>query len=531
MSTDFPCAPSYPSQRVVVLRHGERRDNAPNAPVESNPPLTEAGVAAVKAVAARLIHLLGNDAARSAVLVVSPFLRTLQTAEALQHHGVGAAQAMVIDNTMCEVFGPSRINTSRAPQLQAPPMKIVVGRLPLWGESIEMATERYVANFLRIGDVYGGYLAGSSHLTGGFISSGDQPPTSATLVQEAVTIRNPSRLPPRKVISRGLTGFEGSISTNLRDRPSRDVVLVTHGDAISAVVSHFYPARLVYEADFLSFVIMRRFGVGNHVYHLDKSAGVSWLVEGTDLEPNDPIMLSLERQHLVTEGTSGTGQDNSVKDRRDSLREEGDDVDDDSADVPVSLVSRRMQSCGARGTADYPCVNSRLSSLPQNPVAAVRPRLAAIRCAPTTNGRSTRAVAGHDDLGATSSLPPTQARGNRRRHHEHGRPSSALPYQTRNDFPTAGNAPAPAPAPAAVAPAPPQTYPEYEKPGEGPEGICFPTGAPAQCSRHGITMINKGRNSGEAEEEPAESTEGWRCSRATPVCRGIERGREARRAR
>jgi broad specificity phosphatase PhoE len=296
----------YPSQRVIVLRHGERRDNHPDAPAESNPPLTPEGIAAVEGAAARLKRYIGEEAARAAVLVVSPFLRTVQTAEALQRHGVGTDHGMVVDNTLCEVFGPSRIKASRAPQLPAYPTSRAVGGLPVWGESLETATERYVANFLRNGDVYGGPLARGAGASDSSFSGREESQTSSTLLcPVAVSKRVSGGAGNNGINNNGssngvgaaLPSSPGSAQlSNVKCDKTRDVVLVTHGDAISAILSHFYPARVVYEAEFLSFIIMRRYGAGNHVYHLDESTGVNWFVEGVDREPQDPVLNALEME-------------------------------------------------------------------------------------------------------------------------------------------------------------------------------------------------------------------------------------------
>lgn len=367
MPTQQGAAYPFLSQRVVVFRHGERRDNHPDAPAESNPPLTEDGVAAVAGSAARLKHYLGQDEARAAILVVSPFLRTMQTAEALQFHGVGADHAMVIDNTLCEVFGPSRIKTGRAPQLQPNHAMRSVGGLPMWGESLETATQRYVANFLRNGDVYGGAISQGSSADGS-ISARDESQTSSTLVCPAAVTRRAS-IGTRGALAAAVAPAQQDsalASTTMSGKP-RDVILVTHGDAISAVLSYFYPARVVYEADFLSFIIMRRYGVGNHVYHLDESAGVNWFVEGIDGEPQDLILraLEMEREAAIAAAASAAARngdgaranhhqvdsaDEDVDDFNDGDDDEGEALDDDVAEdaQPSSYAGSRMKSRTSR---------------------------------------------------------------------------------------------------------------------------------------------------------------------------------------
>lgn len=326
----------YPSQRVVVLRHGERRDSHPDAPAESNPPLTADGIAAIQSVAARLKHYLGDEDARSTVLVVSPFLRTVQTAEALQLHGVGTDHAMVVDNTLCEVFGPSRIKTGRAPQLQTSPTARTVGGLPVWGESLETATQRYVANFLRNGDVYGGPLARGAG-TGTSISVREESQISSSLVCPAGVTKRTNGGEPATPGSP-----DSAVASNIAGEKPRDVVLVTHGDAISAVLSYFYPARVVYEADFLSFVIMRRYGMDNYVYHLDESVGVNWFVEGIDSEPSDPILraLEIEREAAMVAAAaaakkSAAGNTNNHNHNMNHSSDVADDADEEEGELSL----------------------------------------------------------------------------------------------------------------------------------------------------------------------------------------------------
>ncbi|XQJ31252.1 Histidine phosphatase superfamily (branch 1), putative [Leishmania guyanensis] len=490
MPTNLSVVSPYPSQRVVVMRHGERRDSASGTPAESNPPLTAAGVAAIQSVAARLKGHLGADAAYRAVLIVSPFLRTLQTAEALQHHGVGAARAMVIDNTLSEVFGPCRIKTQRAPQLQVPPLSHVVGALPSWGESIEKATKRFVANFLRNGDVYGGYLTATSFPTDASLSGKDGLPSSQSPVLESVPRLNKGRLPPRNLPPGALVSRNTRNLSNMVDDQPCDVILITHGDAISAVVSHFYPSRVVYEAEFLSYVIMRRHGVGNRVYHLEKSVGVNWLVEGIDAEPQDPILFNLEKQRLVAESGSGAGYDN----------DNGGDRLEDGADVPINLAGSRMQPRHVGGIPDHSHANRGVQFTARSNAEASSPAEVVNMHNPTTHSRTTRGAANNRDLRGSSfplathapmplqvpeqSPPPT--------HQHHHQPSNALqdpPY----------NNPLTATTDAAVASAFPQSPYRHPNAGEGCERIRLPTGTPAQSSSNSVS--NYGHSSGECAED------------------------------
>lgn len=492
----------YPSQRVVVLRHGERRDSVPDAPAESNPPLSEAGVAAIKALAARLQHHLGKDAARSAALVVSPFRRTLQTAEALQHHGIGAAHSMVIDNTLSEVFGPIRVNTSRAPKLPIPSKSCVVGQLPAWGESIEMAAERYVASFLRNGDLYGGLMTATSSLKDAASTSGEDLPTANdAAVPEAVTNRKVSRLPPRNTSSKSVASGKEKRSSTLSESSPRDVILVTHGDALASVLSHFYPARVVYETDFLSFVIMRRYGVGNQVYHLEKSEGVNWLVEGADAEPRDPILLIVEKQRCAAEGSSGSGYGNGGEDECASFEDEVVEVDN-AADVPLSLAGGRVRLRQSGDFPDKPHANLRVSSATGSRMEVVSPVYAANPLAPPTRLPASATSKSRDPRCSSSGLPtqvgtppqpPPQMSTSASHHHGHMPGSASHNRSSGQSRSTA----------AATTSAPAHSYrpSEYPKAGEGCERIRLPTGTPAQSSINSVTINNYGRNLGECADD------------------------------
>lgn len=459
-------------------------------------------MAAIKALAARLQHYLGKDAAHSAAIVVSPFLRTLQTAEALQHHGVGAAHSMVIDNTLAEVFGPIRVKASRAPRLPIPSTSRVVGRLPAWGEPIEMATKRYVISFLRNGDFYGGLMTATSSLNDASHSSGDELPTSpGATVPEAVTNRRVGRLPPRNTSTKSVASGKERSSSMLSESPPRDVILVTHGDALGSVIEHFYPARVVYETNFLGFVIMRRYGVGNQVYHLEKSEGVSWLVEGVDAEPRDPILLILEKQRCAAEGSRGSGYGNGGEDECASFEDESDQVDS-GAEVPLGFAGGRLRAKRTGVFPDRSHANCRVSSTTGRRMEAV-PSMHTANPLALTSRLPTRVVSKIEDPKDISSSLPTQVRtppqpppqmptsGN---HHQVHMPGSASQNHSSGQSRTAAAA-------AASAPAHSQLPHEYPKAGEGCERIRLPTGTPAQSSSNSVTINNYGRNLGECGED------------------------------
>lgn len=366
MSHNGDVAPGVlPTQRVIVMRHGERRDNAPDAPAEADPPLTEAGKNDIAVAARRLKTYLGDEAAAGLVMVVSPFLRTLQTADLLQQCGIGSSHNITIDNTLCEVFGPSRIKATSAPKLPSHVMADAYGGLPNWGESIEMATERYVSNFLRNGDLYGGYLTESSDDYLLDSSGSIRTAIPASRINRPVVPSSSQQYKAAStapvVAEEGCGGILMSDPNRPSIRPSQDVLLVTHGDAISAVVSHFYPARVIYEAAFLSFVVMQRTGVGNHVYHLEESSGVHWIVEGIDSEPADATLQKLLCQ-AASPSPGGampfpTGEwavpDPTVEEEEAEEEEVGEDDRCNPNTVPMSYASRRRvsgpQHRGAKG--------------------------------------------------------------------------------------------------------------------------------------------------------------------------------------
>ncbi|KAH9601562.1 Histidine phosphatase superfamily [Trypanosoma melophagium] len=222
------------SRIVVVMRHGERRDGAVDAPPEVDPPLTEYGVSQVEKVAERLRIMMGTKRVKKILLLVSPFLRTIQTAQELQRCGIGSSTPLIIDNTLCEVYGPTRIKSGTPPLLPERVVKSGCGELPNWGESIEMASHRFV----------------------------------------------------------------DSLNRNILRYPDKHLLFVTHGDAIGAILNSFYPMRTVYEAEYLSFIALRMGninvnGAGNDCYELIGSNGVQWLLDGPESSKKESSVIEV----------------------------------------------------------------------------------------------------------------------------------------------------------------------------------------------------------------------------------------------
>ncbi|KAG8348247.1 putative Histidine phosphatase superfamily (branch 1) [Trypanosoma vivax] len=213
-----------PKQLVIVMRHGERQDAVSGAPPEADPPLTKNGLADVADAARELVSFIGRERAHNLLLIVSPFLRTLQTADELRRNNIGIKTPQIVDNSICEVFGPLRIKSGSRPTLTKHSHKMAKSLLPQWGETIELASQRYVA----------------------------------------------------------------ALHLNAREYPNRDLLFVTHGDAVGAITNHFYPMRLVYETEYLSFVILQKRGsfmyddTTRSRYKMLSSHGVRWLLEGPE---------------------------------------------------------------------------------------------------------------------------------------------------------------------------------------------------------------------------------------------------------
>ncbi|ORC92145.1 uncharacterized protein TM35_000043590 [Trypanosoma theileri] len=248
---------AHVSRIVVVMRHGERRDGAPDAPPEVDPPLTNNGIAQIAKAAEVLRNVLGVKRARKMLLLVSPFLRTIQTAQELQRCGIGIASPLIIDNTICEVYGPTRIKSGRPPIFSERVMKGASGELPLWGESIEMASRRFV----------------------------------------------------------------NSLHNNSFLYPDRHLLFVTHGDAIGAILSAFYPMRTVYEVEYLSFIALRKCNsnasaVDTDFYELVGSNGVYWLLDGPENSIKESSVLEVDSVSGSGDSKSsnidGTPQENGV---------------------------------------------------------------------------------------------------------------------------------------------------------------------------------------------------------------------------
>jgi broad specificity phosphatase PhoE len=212
-----------PPVYLVVLRHAERADVVNNT-TESDSALTDHGRESVAAAVTRLAgQLAQHDALPSSALplsiAVSPFRRTLQTARAFVDTGLAAlgvadaddVEAMV-DPMLSEVYGPYRIKGLEPPLVayleDFPRIRLPADREPLddgyvrlapcdWGEDGPAAHTRYTEAF---------YLHGEA------------------LHEEGGGVR----------------------------------VLVTHGDALQAIVNAVQPGRVVYECDYLGFSVFRQ---------------------------------------------------------------------------------------------------------------------------------------------------------------------------------------------------------------------------------------------------------------------------------
>ncbi|CCW62156.1 unnamed protein product [Phytomonas sp. EM1] len=289
------------TQKVIVMRHGERRDTHPNSALELDPPLTESGKMDVARVASQLKSIFGSEIkAQSVFLSVSPFLRTVETAKALQLNGIGSDRVMFVDNTLCEVFGPTHIKSSTPPTTLAEGH----GALPTWGESIEEAFRRFVGSFLSNSSRYHCSSSSQSDLANSSVRITDKGALNrATLCggnHEYGQANHGVTLASGNHFEEDLIDVDGDFQLQTGG-VARTICLVTHGDAISAVVSYFYPSRVVYQTDFLSYVVMGRCGESD-VFRLLDSNGVHWILDGVDDEPVDPTSATSSTNLLPAAG-------------------------------------------------------------------------------------------------------------------------------------------------------------------------------------------------------------------------------------
>ena len=132
---------------AVVIRHGERHDDVNNLPGVGDTALSDNAERMFPSVAQKLEEALGKVVMEHLVMYCSPFLRCRQTAELLRKYGVGKySPPTVIDNELCEVYGPVRIKCSEPPK---PWSKGSLGTPPKWGETIHDARDRFVEAFAR----------------------------------------------------------------------------------------------------------------------------------------------------------------------------------------------------------------------------------------------------------------------------------------------------------------------------------------------------------------------------------------------
>lgn len=241
-----------PNQLIIVMRHGERRDGSATSEPEHDAPLTESGVNDVKRIASRLRSVLDAEIVKQIQLISSPFLRTLQTSEALKKNGICRDRDVKVDNTICEVFGPVRIKAKGEHKFASPEaVREGYGKIPEWGESLEDARRRYCESFLRIAKE-----AASKNQNG---ASNTQVP-----------------------------------------------LLVTHGDAVGAVVSFYYPNRIVYKAEYLSFVVLRQLG-DTKLFELVHAEDVEWILDGPDEHIKDMNSKCLHSVEMHPKGNEVSG--------------------------------------------------------------------------------------------------------------------------------------------------------------------------------------------------------------------------------
>lgn len=217
-------------QDVVIMRHGERRDGHPASQPENDPPLTESGKKDI-VLAAEKIQKLFPFTEKNVQLISSPFLRARETAQELQKNGVGVWNQIKIDNTLSEVFGPIRIKTGTVHEFaDATIVQRGSGKMPEWGETLEMASNRYWESLIN--------------------------------VFNEVAEENKSRKGRRNYIL---------------------PVVITHGDALSSIMRCIYPNRVVYSAEYLSFMVIRRFFRGSHFsFRVIHTSELYWIHEGVE---------------------------------------------------------------------------------------------------------------------------------------------------------------------------------------------------------------------------------------------------------
>jgi len=198
----------------------------------------------------------------SVTIHVSPFLRTLQTAAAIlegfaQYNnnrrskqttipGTAAAAPRVvvrcveIDPAVCEIFGPPTIKGSAVdgvgPKLHANPVGILLGR------NDDDHNANSTADTTLLGDVMDASSITSS-------SSASLPVFGETA--ESAYARFRARF---EEIADAAASSSASSSTSGGDVVAAVTLIVTHGDAINAVMTRLHPERIVYNVDFLASV-------------------------------------------------------------------------------------------------------------------------------------------------------------------------------------------------------------------------------------------------------------------------------------
>ncbi|KAL5217018.1 hypothetical protein ABZP36_017702 [Zizania latifolia] len=227
-------------QRVVVMRHGDRLDHAEplwpaNKPRPWDPPLTDAGLLRAWTVAKRIRAAAAADSFQIHRVLVSPFLRCLQTAA----QAVAALCAvpddkalLALDNSANVLLDPSRIKVSieygLSEMMNAHAMGLLVSQ-------VAPSVDKWFPDLSEL----------EAALPAGTIDRSAEP------LYPEVPKWGESVLEARSRYA--------SVIKALADKyPDENLLLVTHGEGVGASVSFFEPGVEIYEVEYCAYSVLGR---------------------------------------------------------------------------------------------------------------------------------------------------------------------------------------------------------------------------------------------------------------------------------
>lgn len=230
-------------QLAIVLRHGERADEHTETAM-LNPALTTEGTKNIETqlypqlkatLKAQYPSIDDSYLKNEFVVISSPFKRCIETATALIKAGVGAANALrvagsvgpLIDDRICEVFGPIRIKKAIVAEFGGE------DKLP---EEFTHPDDRYFGHWCK-------QRGSKSYTLRG--DKGNALPQYGESIDDAYYR-----------YKQAMRQFAGE----MEEVPgtAKNLIIVTHGDMLNALIGSLQPHRTIYAVEYLAFAVFER---------------------------------------------------------------------------------------------------------------------------------------------------------------------------------------------------------------------------------------------------------------------------------